>query len=73
MPTFPLLRRVLAVALLAACVAAGKACQPRVCTVSDTTNETTTTAESADCREGYAILDSLRLRDPGGDLDLGRD
>jgi len=38
--------------------------------VSDTTNETTTTAESADCREGYAILDSLRLRDPGGNLDL---
>ncbi len=70
----PNIRRLLAVVLFGATVAFGKGCEQRTCTgyreVGGEWVETTVTG--ARCEHLHDILDDLRQRDPGGDIDLSR-
>ena len=80
MPTSPTFRRLLAVGLAVGTIASGRACDGRRaehCTAPALevggVEHVTTAAESQECTELLDILSELRERDPGGNLDLGRD
>ena len=76
MPTFPTFRRLLAVGLAVGTIASGKACDDRRaghCTAPALGVggvERVVTASDPMCAELLDILDSLRLRDPGGNITI---
>jgi len=78
MPRYSIIRRLLAVASFFAVLGVGKACQPpQTCTIIEEGpngpfETTTTTAKDARCAEAHDLLNELRRRDPGGNIDLGR-
>ena len=73
MPHYPTVRRLLAVASFFAVLGVGKACQPRVCTGYREIDGRETTVTGPQCERLHDILEDLRRRDPGGNIDLGRD